>query len=167
MPADNNIQTLRLMVINGPNLNLLGRREPDIYGHETLADIEAQCRKTAAPLAANLTFFQSNHEGALVDEIQKAFLENYDGVIINAAAYTHTSVAIHDALKMLTCPIIELHISDPETREDFRHHSYIAPLAVQIIKGHGTKGYYEAILALCELCRQKAGDDPHAKNVAK
>ena len=140
-----------VLILNGPNLNMLGRREPEIYGHQTLQDIEASCRAAAQALGLTLDFRQSNHEGVLVEWIQEAASQIYAGVIINAAAYTHTSVAIHDALKLLSVPIIEVHLSDPKAREPFRHHSYIAPLATQIIAGRGAAGYTEAIAALHKL----------------
>lgn len=134
----------KILILNGPNLNLLGTREPEIYGTETLDDIQTLCKKTAEENSVEIDFKQSNHEGILVDWIQET-INKADGVIINAAAYTHTSVAIHDALKMLSCPIIEVHISDPDTREEFRHHSYITPLAQKVIKGQGAQGYVQAI----------------------
>ena len=115
----------KIFILNGPNLNLLGTREPEIYGHDTLADVEALCHETAKAHNMEVDFRQSNHEGELVEWIQEA-IKQAGGVIINAAAYTHTSIAIHDALKMLDCPIIEVHFSDPSNREEFRHHSYIS-----------------------------------------
>jgi len=133
-----------IFILTGPNLNLLGTREPEIYGHDTLQDVENLCAETAKEHGLEVDCRQSNHEGVLVDWIQEA-INKADGIIINAAAYTHTSLAIHDALKMLSCPIIEVHFSDPETREEFRHHSYIAPLATKTIKGHGKDGYRQAI----------------------
>lgn len=132
------------MILNGPNLNLLGTREPDIYGHETLCDISDMCEEYAQNCNFEIDFRQSNHEGELVDWIQEV-LDDYDGLVINAAAYTHTSVAIHDALKMLACPIIEVHISDPAKREKFRYYSYIEPLAAKVIKGKGGQGYIDAL----------------------
>ncbi|HPF78030.1 MAG TPA: type II 3-dehydroquinate dehydratase [Alphaproteobacteria bacterium] len=141
----------KILILNGPNLNMLGVREPEIYGHQTLSDIKDLCEQTAKKNGAALDFRQSNHEGELVEWIQQS-LNKIDGIIINAAAYTHTSVAIHDALKLLPCPIVEVHLSDPETREEFRHHSYIAPLAAEIIKGKGADGYRQAI----EFLTQKA-----------
>lgn len=142
-----------ILILNGPNLNMLGVREPDIYGRDTLADIEKRCCDAAASAGLSVDFRQSNHEGELVDWIQKA-RGQVRGVVINAAAYTHTSVAIHDALKLLDgVPIIEVHLSDPKTREPFRHHSYIEPLAMQVIAGHGAAGYEMAIAALAERLR--------------
>ncbi|MCB9990046.1 MAG: type II 3-dehydroquinate dehydratase [Rhodospirillales bacterium] len=135
---------MRILILNGPNLNMLGRREPDIYGHQTLADIEALCRDTAIRLGQEVDFRQSNHEGELVTWIQQA-VEGIDGVIINAAAYTHTSVAIHDALKLLSVPVIEVHLSNPKEREAFRHISYIEPLAAALFAGEGARGYVKAL----------------------
>ncbi len=140
----------KILFIIGPNLNLLGIREPEIYGHQTLSDIEKMCAEAARPLNFQIEFKQSNYEGDLVTWIQDA-RDEYDGLIINAAAYTHTSVAIHDALKFLKFPIIEVHQSDPSTRESFRHISYIEPLAAKVIKGLGTKGYTEALAYLHEI----------------
>lgn len=135
---------MRVLILNGPNLNMLGMREPHIYGTQTLDDIRALCETTAAAHGMTVDFRQSNHEGTLVDWIQQA-RGSVDAVIINAAAYTHTSVAIHDALKLLPVPIVEVHLSDPATREPFRHHSYIEPLAAHIIKGQGSPGYAAAL----------------------
>lgn len=134
----------RILILNGPNLNMLGVREPEIYGAQTLRDIEKLCRAKAKALGLKITFLQSNHEGELVEWIQQA-RGAFDGIVINAAAYTHTSVAIHDALKIFGGPIIEVHLSDPKTREPFRHHSYIAPLAAAVIAGKGAAGYEEAL----------------------
>lgn len=131
---------MKILILNGPNLNLLGRREPEIYGHETLDDIHAMCADKAKELGWEIDFRQSNHEGVLVDWLQEA-MDDFDGILINAAAYTHTSIAIHDALKMTGKAVVEVHISDPETREEFRHHSYIKPLAKMVVKGLGAKGY--------------------------
>lgn len=136
-----------ILIINGPNLNMLGLREPDIYGHQALSDIKALCEDKAAALGFAVEFMQSNHEGVIIDWIQDAANSpnDYAGLIINPAAYTHTSVAIHDALKLLNIPIIEVHLSDPSTREDFRHISYVTPLASAVIKGQGAKGYIQAL----------------------
>jgi len=133
-----------VLILNGPNLNMLGVREPHIYGTATLSDIKAQCRARGRERGIKITFLQSNHEGVLVTWIQKA-RGKYDGVIINAAAYTHTSVAIHDALKLLEVPVVEVHLSNPKTREPFRHHSFIEALAAKVIAGHGPDGYLQAI----------------------
>lgn len=135
-------------ILNGPNLNLLGVREPEIYGHDTLADIEARCRDLVAG-KAELVFAQTNSEGALVELIHSARAAGAD-VIINAAAYTHTSVAVHDALKMIEGRVIELHLSNPHSREAFRHTSYVAPAATGVIAGFGAKGYEMAVAALLE-----------------
>jgi 3-dehydroquinate dehydratase-2 len=137
-------------VLNGPNLNLLGLREPEIYGHETLADVEADCRALAAELGLELRFHQSNAEHALIDWIHEARTDAA-GIVINPAAYTHTSVAILDALKACTCPIIELHISNVHAREAFRHRSYVSPIAAAVIAGCGTQGYRFALERLARL----------------
>ncbi len=134
----------RILILNGPNLNMLGTREPEIYGTQTLADIEALCENAAKENGQEIAFRQSNHEGELVTWIQQALNET-DGIIINAAAYTHTSIAIHDALKLHSVPIIEVHLSTPKEREDFRHISYIEPLAETVFAGMGAQGYIEAL----------------------
>lgn len=136
-----------IYILNGPNLNLLGTREPEIYGSTTLEDIRALCEAAAAAHGQAIEFRQSNHEGVLIDWVQEARTESA-GIIINAGGYTHTSVALHDALRAVTVPIIEVHISDPKTREPFRHHSYIEPVARQSICGKGAAGYVEALAAL-------------------
>lgn len=135
-------------VLNGPNLNLLGTRQPEIYGHDTLADIEQLCRDTAAAFELGITFAQSNHEGAIVDAIQLA-REDALAIVINPAAYTHTSVAIRDALASCDCPIYEVHISNVHKREAFRHHSYVSDVATGVIAGLGIQGYAAAITAYC------------------
>lgn len=137
---------MKILILNGPNLNMLGQREPEIYGTQTLEDIKTLCEKKISETSTDceIDFRQSNHEGELVTWIQQA-LGQTDAIIINAAAYTHTSVAIHDALKLHSCPIIEVHLSDPENREEFRHFSYITPLAQTVIKGKGVAGYIQAI----------------------
>ncbi len=139
--------TKTITIINGPNLNLLGTREPDIYGRETLADIKALCEKTAKANDVDIDFRQSNHEGVLIDWVQEV-AHREGGIIINAGGYTHTSVALHDALRAVSVPVIEVHLSDPKTRETFRHHSYIEAVAMRSICGHGAKGYAMAIEAL-------------------
>ncbi len=136
-----------VLILNGPNLNMLGVREPHIYGHETLQDTEDMCHDHAKTLGFSIDFRQSNYEGELVTWIQEA-LQKVRGIIINAAAYTHTSIAIHDALKLHNCPIIEVHFSHPKDREKFRHISYIEPLAITTIAGKGAKGYLEALTFL-------------------
>lgn len=136
----------KLLILNGPNLNMLGRRDPAIYGHETLEDIKALCEKAAAAEGFTADFRQSNHEGTLVDWIQEAAdTEGIAGVIINAGAYTHTSVAIHDALEILHVPVIEVHLSNPKKRESFRHVSYVEPVAKAVFAGRGAKSYVLAI----------------------
>lgn len=141
---------MNVLILNGPNLNMLGQREPEIYGDLTLDDIKGQCLEKGRNLGFSIDFRQSNHEGELVGWIQEAY-QNADAVIINAAAYTHTSIAIHDALKMLEVPIIEVHLSNPKDREEFRHISYIEPVADEVIAGHGAKGYLLALEKLSEL----------------
>jgi 3-dehydroquinate dehydratase II len=140
----------RVYVLNGPNLNLLGSREPEIYGATTLADIEAEAKKRAAQLGLEVDFRQTNHEGQLVDWIQEARTKAA-GVILNAGAYTHTSVAVHDALKALNIPIIEVHISNPYRREPFRHVSYVSSVATGVICGLGAQGYGLALEAIAKL----------------
>lgn len=136
-----------VIIINGPNLNLLGTREPEIYGRTTLADIEALARDHGRRLGIDVSFVQSNLEGELVDAIQKA-CGVHDGIILNAAAYTHTSVALMDALKATGVPAVEVHLSNIFSREPFRHHSYISPVAIGVICGFGAKGYVLALDAL-------------------
>ena len=138
--------TKTITILNGPNLNMLGQREPEIYGATTLADIEALCTHAAQQLGMTIDFKQTNHEGELVEWVQQANATT--GLIINAGAYTHTSVALHDALKTLRIPIIEVHLSNIFAREPFRHHSYISPLAKGVICGFGAKGYVLAIEAI-------------------
>lgn len=139
-----------ILILNGPNLNMLGVREPAIYGHETLADIEARCRERAGALGLTLDFQQSNFEGELVTLIQRA-RDSAAGIIINPAAYTHTSVAIHDALKLADLPVIELHLSNPHQREAFRHTSYVTTVARGTIAGFGSHGYLLALDAMSGL----------------
>ena len=139
--------TARLMILNGPNLNLLGIREPHIYGSTTLAAVEASCKAFADFAGAKVAFHQSNHEGVLVDLIQAAREKN-SAIVINAGAYTHTSVALLDALNAAELPVVEVHISNIYKRESFRHHSYISPAAVGVIAGLGIQGYVLALQAL-------------------
>lgn len=139
-----------VLILNGPNLNMLGMREPEIYGSQTLDDIQALCEDAALALDMTIDFRQTNYEGKMVEWIQQA-VGNTSGIIINAAAYTHTSVAIHDALKLYDAPIIEVHLSDPSKREEFRHFSYIESLAGITIKGKGAAGYVEALTELSTL----------------
>ena len=135
---------MRIFVINGPNLNMLGIREPDHYGKETYADLTAKIQDHCERKNVEVELFQSNHEGALVDEIQRAY-GRADGIVINPGAYTHTSIALLDAVKSVNIPTVEVHISKVEEREDFRQISYIRLACVKTITGHGTNGYLEAI----------------------
>ena len=143
------------LVLNGPNLNLLGTREPQVYGSQTLADVEKLCVEACASHGLKLDFRQSNHEGVLVDWIQEAGRGQKEGsvagVILNAGAYTHTSVALHDAIKGAGVTLIELHISNVHAREAFRHHSYISPAARAVMAGFGVQGYALAVAALAGL----------------
>ena len=139
---------MRILVINGPNMNLLGIRQPEIYGRATYQDLLSMIREEAERLGVEVEFFQSNHEGALVDAIQKAYFQKVDGIVINPAAYTHTSVALLDAVKAVGIPTVEVHVSDPDTREEFRHVSYIRAACVATIRGHGLEGYLEALRLL-------------------
>ena len=136
-----------LLILNGPNLNLLGQRQPEVYGATTLAEIESQCQEVAADRGTKMTFAQSNHEGALVDAIHAA-RGTHDGIILNAGAYTHTSVALLDAIASSEVPTIELHLSNIHAREEFRHHSFISKVAVGQICGFGAFGYTLAIDAM-------------------
>ena len=135
---------MNILVINGPNLNMLGIREPEIYGKATYTDLCDLIRAHAEKRGVSVTLYQSNHEGDLVDAIQQAYGKQ-DGIIINPGAYTHTSVALLDALKAVGIPAVEVHISDPDTREEFRKVSYIRAACVKTIKGHGFDGYLEAM----------------------
>ncbi len=140
---------MRILVINGPNINMLGVREPGIYGKQSFADLLAMLESTAEAEALEIQQFQSNHEGAIIDTIQMA-LGQFDGIVINPAGYTHTSVAILDALKAVQIPAVEVHISDVASREAFRQISYPGMYCEKTIKGHGLEGYREAILYLKE-----------------
>ncbi|KPL54169.1 3-dehydroquinate dehydratase [Prosthecomicrobium hirschii] len=144
-----------VFVLNGPNLNLLGKRQPHIYGYETLADIEAECRRVGAELGLDIRFHQSNAEHQIIDWIHEA-RETAAGIVINPAAYTHTSVAILDALSTCEFPIIEVHISNVHKRESFRHHSYVSLVASGVIAGFGTQGYPLALQRLAKLTADKA-----------
>lgn len=135
---------MKLYIINGPNLNMLGIREPEIYGKLTLQDIESKIKLYCAKNQIDVEFYQSNHEGEIVDIIQSAY-KKADGIIINPAAYTHTSVAILDALKAVNVDTVEVHLSDVDKREDFRKLSYVSLFAKKVIKGKGADGYIEAI----------------------
>jgi 3-dehydroquinate dehydratase II len=149
--------TPKILVLNGPNLNLLGTREPAVYGHTTLADVEALCCAAAAERGAEAECRQSNHEGVLIDWIHAAGAQHragaLAGVVFNAGAYTHTSVALHDAIKGSGVPVIEVHISNVHAREAFRHHSYLSPAAAGIVVGFGVDGYVLAIDGLLRKTR--------------
>lgn len=145
---------MKILVINGPNMNMLGIREPEIYGkadYSKLIDLIKEKKGGKHEIA----FMQSNHEGDLVDAIQQAYFHRIDGIVINPAAYTHTSIAIADAVKAVGIPTIEVHVSDPDTREDFRKISYIRDVAAGTVKGKGMQGYIEAIDMLERICKKK------------
>ena len=135
---------MNILVINGPNLNMLGIREPDIYGKATYADLCSLVEAHAEKLGISVTVYQSNHEGDLVDAVQQAYGKQ-DGIIINPGAYTHTSIALLDALKAVSLPAVEVHISDPDVRDEFRKISYVRAACAKTIKGHGFNGYLEAM----------------------
>jgi 3-dehydroquinate dehydratase-2 len=140
----------KILIVNGPNLNMLGSREPEIYGSQTLADIDELCRKSASAHGLEVECWQSNHEGEIITRIQKAGAQ-YHGLIINGGGYTHTSVAIMDALLTLSIPVIEVHLSNPQRREDFRHISYIGRAAKGSVCGFGADSYHYAISAMAKL----------------
>jgi 3-dehydroquinate dehydratase II len=144
---------MKILVVNGPNLQLLGKREIDVYGKISLKEIEERLTKKASTLNKHieLDFFQSNHEGDILDKISSSFIENYDGVIINPAAYTHTSIAIYDALKAIQLPVVEVHISNIYKREEFRKHSVITAACTGQITGLGIDGYELALQALIKI----------------
>jgi 3-dehydroquinate dehydratase-2 len=139
---------MKIFVINGPNLNFLGKREPEIYGSLTLKEIENDILNLANELKVEVLFGQSNHEGQIIDWLQECHNNNFDGIILNAGAYTHTSVAIHDAIKSIKVPVIEVHMSNVHAREEFRHHSFIAPVSKGQIVGFGKDSYLLALRAL-------------------
>ncbi|MBA1242380.1 type II 3-dehydroquinate dehydratase [Pseudomonas japonica] len=141
-----------LLVLNGPNLNMLGTREPTVYGKETLADVEAQCRATADAHGLALEFQQTNHEGQMIDWVHQA-RGRIAGIVINPGAWTHTSIALHDALVAAEVPVLEVHISNVHKRESFRHHSYVSLVAVGVIAGFGTHGYTLAIDHFAKLLK--------------
>ncbi len=150
--------TLNVLVLNGTNLNLLGTREPAVYGHTTLADVEALCVAAGAERGASVECRQSNHEGVLIDWIHEAGVRHragqLAGIVMNPGAYTHTSVALHDAIKGTGVPLIEIHISNVHARESFRHHSWLSPVAAGIVVGFGVDGYVLAIDGLLRKARQ-------------
>ena len=146
---------MKLLILNGPNINMLGIREPDIYGARTYEDLKACIRKKADELSLDVYFYQSNHEGALVDEIQKAYFDKVDGIVFNPAAYTHTSVALLDALKATKIPCVEVHISDPDSRDSFRKISYVREACIKTVSGKGFDSYNEALSILKEHLENK------------
>jgi 3-dehydroquinate dehydratase II len=145
-------ETAVLYVLNGPNLNLLGVREPSIYGQDTLADVQALCESAAE--GVEVVFRQTNHEGELIDWVQEARTEA-SALVLNPAAFTHTSVALLDALKTLTIPVVECHLSNPAAREDFRHRSFVSPAAAGVISGFGAHSYELAVKAALRLARER------------
>jgi 3-dehydroquinate dehydratase-2 len=145
---------LKCAILNGPNLNLLGNRQPEIYGSETLADVEAQCQTLARELNLTIDFRQSNAEHEIIDAIHRA-REDAAAIIINPAAYTHTSIAIMDALKTFAGPIVEVHLSNVHQRESFRHHSYVSLAATAVMGGFGTHGYLLALRHVAHLLRER------------
>ncbi len=147
---------MKLLIINGPNINMLGIREPEIYGRTGYTDLLNMIEDHAARRGVRCETFQSNHEGEIVDRIQAAYFDGTDGIVINPAAYTHTSVAIADAISAVSLPTVEVHISDPDSREPFRHISYLRDIVEQTIKGHGLAGYTEAIDYLISAHRHES-----------
>ena len=141
----------RILVLNGPNLNMLGVREPAIYGSTTLKDIESLCVQTGAEVGLSVVCKQSNHEGVMIDAIHDALTQSMAGIVINAGAYTHTSIALHDALKMTGLPVMEVHLSNVYARESFRHHSTISSVASGVLCGLGVDGYVFALRRLANL----------------
>lgn len=146
---------MKFLILNGPNINILGIREPDIYGRQTYDDLARLIKRHAEELGVEVEFVQSNHEGDLVDAIQNAYFSHTDGIVFNPAAYTHTSVAIADAVKGVGIPTVEVHISDVSKRESFRQVSYISAAAVKTIAGQGLDGYNQALDFLADLVRNK------------
>jgi len=147
-------KTKKIQVINGPNLNMLGKREPQIYGSLSLAQINTDLVQKALPLGVELDFFQSNHEGAILDKIHEIFNETIAGIIINPGALTHTSVALRDALALMSCPMVEIHLSNIYKREEFRHKSLIADIVTGRISGFGHHGYDMALTAIANMINE-------------
>lgn len=141
---------MKILVINGPNMNMLGIRQPEIYGWASYGDLTSMIQAEADALGVQVDFFQSNHEGALVDAIQQACFDGVDGIVINPAAYTHTSIALLDAVKAVGIPTVEVHVSDPDSREEFRRVSYIRAACIGTVRGHGLEGYLEALRMLVQ-----------------
>ena len=141
---------MKILVLNGPNMNMLGIRQPEIYGRATYQDLVDMIQAEADRMGVEVSFFQSNHDGALVDAIHQAYFDKVDGIVINPAAYTHTSVALLDAVKAVGIPTVEVHVSDPDSREEFRHVSYIRSACKATVAGHGLPGYLEALHLLCD-----------------
>lgn len=141
---------MKLLILNGPNMNMLGIREPEIYGHETYENLMEMIQRHAEELGVEAVCKQSNHEGTLVDEIQRAYFDKFDGIVINPAGYTHTSVAIGDALKAVGLPAVEIHVSDVQNREDFRKISLVRDAVIATVSGQGLKGYLTAMDILTE-----------------
>ena len=154
---------MKIWILNGPNLNLLGIREPDVYGRQTYDDLVSLVQGEADRLGAEVRFFQSNHEGALVDLIQQAYREGVDGLVFNPAAYTHTSIAIADAVKGVGIPTVEVHISDVSKRESFRQISYIRAVALATVSGEGLAGYCHALRLLTEHLAQRGKESSCAR----
>ena len=146
----------KILILNGPNLNLLGTREPQVYGHTTLADVEALMAKQAAERGVEAECFQSNHEGALIDRIHAARTQGVGYIMINPGGLTHTSVALRDALAGVAIPFIEVHISNVHKREEFRHHSYLSGIAEAVLCGFGTSGYSMALNYICDRLQAQA-----------
>ena len=146
---------MNFLVINGPNLNMLGIREPDIYGSRTYDELVGMIREAAEELGVDVEFYQSNHEGDLVDKIEEAYFRHFDGIVINPAAYTHTSVALLDAVKAVKIPTVEVHISDVDARDDFRKVSYIRQACIATISGRGFDGYVDAIKLLVRTLHEQ------------
>lgn len=150
---------MKLLVINGPNINMLGIREPSIYGKETYTDLESKIKYHCQKNNIEIDIKQSNHEGTLVDLIQSAYFDKADGIVINPGAYTHTSIALLDALKAVSLPCVEVHISDVSKRESFRQVSYIRSVCIKTVSGEGTDGYITAIKYLTEYIKEHKNDD--------
>lgn len=147
---------MHILVLHGPNLNLLGKREPGVYGRTTLADVDAQLSRLGDELGVSLSFFQSNGEGALIDRVHAAMEQGVDGIVINPGGYTHTSVALRDALSGVAIPFVEVHLSNVHAREPFRHHSMLAPVAVGQVAGLGAVSYTLGLRGIVEWLRQRS-----------